>query len=85
MPYIKQNRREELSLDINTLAKKINDVGELNYTITQLCRKFLECSPGKYADYNAIVGVLSCAQLEFYRRAVSIYEQQKILENGDVY
>jgi broad-specificity NMP kinase len=86
MPYIKPNRREELSLDINTLAKEINfDVGELNYVVTQLCRKYLDRTPKKYTDYNSIVGVLECAKLEFYRRAAANYEDAKIKENGDVY
>ena len=30
-------------------------------------------------------GALECAKLEFYRRVVSKYEDQKILDNGDVY
>jgi hypothetical protein len=63
----------------------MNDVpaGHLNYTIT----KILLETTGKvsYARLNEIVGCLECAKLEYYRRKVAEYEQQKIKENGDVY
>jgi hypothetical protein len=40
---------------------------------------------GSYAWYNEIIGVLECAKLEFYRRAISIYENDAIKRNGDIY
>jgi len=49
-----------------------------------LCLDYLPPKPS-YSDYNALVGVLECAKLEFYRRAVAAYEDKKIKENGDVY
>ncbi len=57
----------------------------LNNIITKTCIAYLEKSEGKYKDYNEIIGALECAKLEFYRRAVVPYEEQKIKENGDVY
>ena len=57
-------------------------VGDMNYLITQM---LLQTKPQKYADYNAIIGMLECCKLEFYRKAVSVYEDEKIKENGDVY
>ena len=83
MPYIKTNRR--IVLDQHLEAAKPADVGELNYVITQICRDFLSRSKALYADHNAVIGVLESAKLEFYRRAVSPYEDRKIAENGDVY
>lgn len=86
MPYIKQGKREEINPDIDNLSKHINHVGDLNYTITKLCRAYLKhATTSNYQGYNDIIGVLECAKLEFYRRAVSIYEDEKIKENGDVY
>lgn len=82
MPYIKQERR--LQIDPVNIPDADN-VGELNYVITQICRDFLFRSKASYADYNAVIGVLECAKLEFYRRAVAAYEDRKIAENGDVY
>lgn len=85
MPYINQAERERMASDINSLSHSMSTAGELNYAVTQLCRRFLINSPGKYADYNAVIGVLECAKLEFYRRAAAAYEDRKIAENGDVY
>jgi hypothetical protein len=58
--------------------------GELNYCITNMCLKFLGSNP-RYTDFNTVIGVLECAKLEMYRRAVAPYEDTKIIENGDVY
>lgn len=80
MPYIKKERRA--ALDGIAFPK---DAGELNYTITMFCIEYLKNTEERYADYNAIIGVLESAKLEFYRRAVSKYEDKKIIENSDVY
>lgn len=85
MPYIDKTDREYMASDLNSLSHRITTVGELNYAMTQLCRRFLINSPGKYADYNAIVGTIECMKLEFYRRATAVYEDKKIAEKGDVY
>ena len=79
MPYVNQERR------INLLGgDHPQGVGDLNYLITSECLRFLPESPS-YSDYNAIIGVLESAKLEFYRRAVAAYEDNKIVENGDIY
>lgn len=67
---------------IQTLSWSITSEGDLNYAITRLC---LAEVPETYADYNALIGVLECAKQEFYRRAVATYEDEKLIENGDVY
>jgi hypothetical protein len=77
MPYIKAADRDDKLVPMTE--------GELNWKITTLCLEFLDITDKKYADYNAIIGVLECAKLEFYRRAVASYEDRKIKENGDVY
>lgn len=81
MPYIKEANRAW----IDTEVSEPSDAGELNYFITKTCLRFLKKTDKKYADYNTIVGVLECAKLEFYRRAVASYEDEKIKTNGDVY
>jgi len=82
MPYISEEAREYVG-DVS-VGGTARDVGELNYKVTQLVLDYLPTSP-RYADYNSVVGVLESAKLEFYRRAVSVYEDGKIKENGDVY
>lgn len=79
MPYIEQNRRDEV------FGLGPDTAGELNYMITTLCLEYLKASNKKYSDYNEVVGVLECAKLEFYRRAVSVYEDERKDINGDVY
>lgn len=84
MPYIKQDNRASL----DAIANLVNDmsstvsVGDLNYLITKI---LLSMDPKSYSDYNALIGVLECCKLEFYRRACAEYEDKKIVENGDVY
>jgi len=85
MPYVTPSRREELDSFIEDLmrASDLNLVaGDLNYLFTRL---MLFTQPSRYADYNALIGMLECCKLEMYRRAVGPYEDKKIVENGDVY
>ena len=84
MPYIKQERRKEIDANVMMICR---NAGELNYKITTLVRTFLtHTAMGEnYASYNEAIGVLECAKLELYRRKVALYEDKKIIENGDVY
>ena len=96
MPYIKKNRRRELSAPSNLTMGVAQDVGELNYQITCLVDNFI--SPAwtktrlggrrkrlKYSEINSVIGVLECAKMELYRRIAAPYEDEKCKENGDVY
>lgn len=86
MPYIKQKLREDVEPYIQDVFQYVDEVGDLNYVITQLCQLHLNCNTAaNYQGYNEVVGVLECAKQEFYRRAVVSYENIKIKENGDVY
>jgi len=82
MPYIEILDRVELDAVLNCFTTF--NVGELNYIITKLCRKYIEENGEKYKHYNDLVGVLECAKLELYRRKISSYEDLKVIENGDV-
>ena len=42
-------------------------------------------SPLYYEWINEVIGVLECAKLELYRRVAAPYEDDKRLQNGDVY
>lgn len=79
MPYITQRARDE----INLLAQRPSNAGELNYVITSLIHQYIEGTEC-YQTYNDVIGVLEGAKLELYRRHVAPYEDQKIKENGDV-
>lgn len=87
MPYINTDRRCHYSeLDETIDGYDIKSAGELNYLITLLCINYLASNAlNSYDNYNAVIGALESAKLEFYRRKVVDYEQKKIKENGDVY
>ena len=84
MPYIKQEDRKYLEPIVKETASQIDDCGKLNFAITTMVQEYLKKKGQNYANINEVVGVLECAKLEFYRRIVSPYENQKIVDNGDV-
>lgn len=93
MPYIKPEQRKKILLD-NTSdhavkyidMRFIQSAGDLNYAITELMNDFIKSNGGvNYSMLNTLVGVLECAKLELYRRIAVPYEEDKMMENGDVY
>ena len=38
-----------------------------------------------YTELSAAIGDVECAKLEVYRRVLGNYEDQKIIEHGDVF
>ncbi len=82
MPYIKDHLRYRLNDGIELISPI--DPGELNYVITRLCHQYIERKGKNYETLNAVIGVLSCAQAELYRRVAAPYEDEKIISNGDV-
>jgi hypothetical protein len=84
MPYIEQEDRNKFDELLMILSDVITSPGELNYVITMLSASFAEQEGGNYAALNATVGVLESAKLEFYRRRVAPYEDEKMRLNGDV-
>lgn len=85
MPYITQRDRELIAANFNTKHIKMDSPGELNYIISILCQEYVKRNELTYSTVNEVMGVLSSAQAEFYRRVVAPYEDKKIGENGDVY
>lgn len=80
MPYIPPKRR------LNLLpAAKVENIGELNFLMTQLAIKFIKDYGLNYDKINAVMGCFTCASLEFYDRVARPYEDKKIKKNGDVY
>lgn len=79
MPYIK---KEQQKFPLLSDLSSITHAGFLNWAITKI---LLATQPKRYEDFNKLIGVLECCKLEFYRRAVAVYEDKKIKDNGDVY
>lgn len=81
MPYVTEKRKNDLDW-----GEDLPDgAGDLNYMITKICDEYLERKGLRYHYINDIVGALECCKMEFYRRIAAPYENQKIIENGDVY
>lgn len=80
MPYIKKADRERFAED--GLPR---NAGELNYVLTRVFIAYWEMNGQNYQAFNDILGAAEGAKLELYRRKIAYYEDQKKLENGDVY
>ena len=80
-------------MEIDALLEKLQKIkhnhaesaldGEVNYTITRILDALY--GMGGYYVFNRAMGVVDCVGREFYRRKVAPYEDEKVLENGDVY
>ncbi len=85
MPYIKQSTRQAYSQFLDELDSiTIVTPGELNYLFTKIAKHYIYAKGISYTAINDVVGALEGAKLEFYRKTVSEYEEEKIKENGDV-
>lgn len=92
MPYILQEFRDELDPAIEWLALEVANTynksstqtrdGLLNYAFTKILSKVYD-SPN-YHEFNEIVGLLECCKMEYYRKRVSPYEDEKEKLNGTV-
>jgi hypothetical protein len=93
MPYISQIKRENLNNKMHNLTEYLesNDVniGEMNFIISNILNIYIQKTKKQdifnYTVCNNLIGVLECAKLELYRKVISKYEDDKILENGDLY
>ena len=82
MPYIKQEQRDQISPAVVNFCPE--NAGDLNYVITVMIDNYIRNYGENYANYNEMIGALECCKLEYYRRGISPYEDEKIKENGDV-
>ena len=91
MPYIKEEKREELDPCIDNLIRCLdpekdliidNILGDINYTFSRILGGLM--GTPSYDKIAMITGVLENIKQEFYRRVAEPYEDKKILENGDI-
>lgn len=92
MPYILQADRKVIDSLIEPLLTQVHNFssGMLNYTLTRIVLAFLRGAGTPlltygYSEMNNVVGILECVKLELYRRLLSLYEDVKKEERGDVY
>lgn len=88
MPYISTLAREEIKefikIDPNTIGFILKSPGELNYIISTILLGYIEKNGISYSTYNEVIGALECAKLELVRQYLGPYEDKKIEENGDL-
>lgn len=82
MPYISPQQRRYINLNIDDI---LLNAGELNYKFTKVLLKYIDDHKLNYQTINDILGALEGTKLEFYRRIVINYEDEKRSLNGDVY
>lgn len=84
MPYIRQIDKDRILRGDKLMIAEVQNAGELNYAFTVIALSYFK-RVGRYQAINDILGALQGAAMEFYRRVVGSYEDNKITENGDVY
>lgn len=82
MPYIKWEERDEIVSLVAALAQAIQTPGQLAYALYLLL--LARTRDSGFEKMSGVLGVFEAVKLEFYRRVVVPYEQEKIAENGDV-
>lgn len=81
MPYITLDERSRLAHG----GRPPQSAGELNYCFTKVALAYLAEVGLSYQTINDVLGALSGASKEFYRRVAKPYEDRKRELNGDVY
>lgn len=88
MPYIKKEIRKKYDKKIDKMFEILTNEhgvqpGELNYVVSKLIWNIFDYAPS-YTSGNELVGVLECVKQEFIRRRLNPYENNKLMENGDL-
>lgn len=80
MPYLTQVDRALIDAGFPP-----ETAGELNYALTKVVLAYTERMLLSYATINDVMGALTSAQAEYYRRVAAPYENEKCRINGEVY
>ena len=96
MPYISESDRDILNKHIDDLSSAIFStkldnnphdfsqfLGAINYCFSRVLMRVMRSV--SYSKIAMATGVLENIKQEFYSRIARSYEDQKIVENGDIY
>ena len=81
MPYVPQERRANLDKVVESMWINCIYPGDINYVLYAYCKKHV---PQGYTNYRNFLGELNESGMEVRRRLLSVYEDEKIKENGDI-
>lgn len=86
MPYIPEARRKEFD-EVGKTGHhpKMEVPGELAYELTLKITKYLKYHGISFTTISDIIGALETTKLEFNRRVIVPYEDDKRHQHGDVY
>jgi hypothetical protein len=84
MPYITQDRRDVFNNALMELAGEVQNEGELNYCIYKLSRLIIHRIGRSYSNLSMCSSAMEHAKLEWYRKILGPYEDEKIRENGEI-
>lgn len=83
MPYIDSKSRNEVDKYIDFYKLQISTSGILCYIIYMIMLTYMKIHGKSFRTISEINGALECAKMEFYRKEVAPYEDEKIKQNGD--
>ena len=91
MPYIEVEKRRNYYQSLRTITQKLSELddnevkGHLNYIISTLIKRQLDKRGFRYFRAQDLIGgVLTCSQMELYRRFLAPYEDRAKEKNGDI-
>ena len=84
MPYIKDEEKKKFTKFIDNLVTYINSKGDLNYVICELVGQYIIETGVSYTKMSEKIDAVHDAETELRRRLLNNYEDQKIIDNGDV-
>lgn len=80
MPYLEKSVKR--ALDGGQI--QASEPGHLTYKLYVLCLDYIVVRGKRFFSVCEVMGALACCALEFYRRVIAPYEDEKIRSNGDV-
>lgn len=84
MPYIPQPDRLKFKKSLDNLTPNISKKGELTYIAYALLLGYIQRNGKSYQNLSDACAGLTDAVDEFKRRVMFPYEDEKIIQNGDV-
>ena len=82
MPYIRQEERDQFEEILWLMQQKgVVADGDLKYILFAYCKRYI---PENYNDIKNFAAELRECATEIDRRLLAPYEDQKILDNGDI-
>ncbi len=84
MPYIPQEKRDLFDPALEKLSGEIKTQGELNYCIFKLSALIVRRVGKNYDNLSMCSSAMEHAKLEWYRKFLGPYEDEKIQEHGEI-